>query len=149
DGRIHHAPVHPVHRLVDTGRVDEHDLTGRHVAHTDNPVPGGLRLVGDDGQLLAGESVEQRRLAGVGPAHERDEPGLHSSSRPSTGCGCRRRRTLWMRRPSASRISTSSPSNSKRSPTAGTRPTRESTKPPTVSNAPSSISTPSRSINSS
>ena len=34
---------------------------------------GGLRLVGDDRDLLAHERVDERRLADVGPARERDE----------------------------------------------------------------------------
>ena len=39
-----------------------------------DPVPGRLRLVGDDVDLSAADRVDQRRLADVRPPHERDEP---------------------------------------------------------------------------
>ncbi len=93
-GRLDHAPVHPVHRLVDARRVDEHDLPGSAVAHAHDPVTRGLRLVGDDRELLPRKSIEQRRLAGVRPADERHEAGLHSAA-PASTCGARlRRRSL-------------------------------------------------------
>ncbi len=41
--------------------------------HAGNAIARGLRLGGDDGDLFAGESVEQRALAGVGPAEDGDE----------------------------------------------------------------------------
>ena len=49
------------------------------VADADDAIARGLRLVGDDGELLADQPVEQRGLAGVGPADERDEAALHSA----------------------------------------------------------------------
>ena len=63
------------------GRVEEHDLRVGIVPHAQNARPRRLRLVGDDRQLGADQPVEQRRLAGVGTADERDEPGLHDDRR--------------------------------------------------------------------
>ena len=41
-------------------------FAGRQFGHTQNAVPRGLRLVGDDGDLLASKSVQQGGLAGIG-----------------------------------------------------------------------------------
>ena len=60
-------------RLVQPRGVDEHDLAGRLVHHPADGVPGGLRAVADDADLLADQRVGQRRLAGVGAAHQGDE----------------------------------------------------------------------------
>ena len=58
-------------RPVDPRRIDEHDLAAAlHVLDGEDPVAGGLRLVGDDGDLLADDPVQERGLAGVGPADE-------------------------------------------------------------------------------
>jgi hypothetical protein len=92
-GRIHHALVHAVRRLVDARGVDEHDLAGGARADAENPVPRGLGLVGDDRDLLADEPVEERGFASVGPPHERDQSGLHASSASTSG-EIRLRRTL-------------------------------------------------------
>ena len=54
--------------------VEKHHLAVGIVLHPENPVPRRLRLVGDDGQLGADDPVEQRRLAGVGTADERNKP---------------------------------------------------------------------------
>ena len=109
DRGIDHPHVHPVQRPVDAGRVEEDHLGVGIVPHAENPRPGRLRLVGDDGQLRADQPVQQRGLAGVGAADERDEAGLHgvaaSASRPRS----RRIRTLWMRRRSTSSTSTRQP----------------------------------------
>ena len=67
---LDHAPIHPVHRLVDAGSVDEHNLPARRVSDTENPMARRLRLIRDDRELLSGEPIEQRGLAGVGPAHD-------------------------------------------------------------------------------
>ena len=60
-----------------TRRVDEHDLSFGIVANAGNAIARGLRLVGNDGELLADQTVEEGGLAGVGPADQRDEPALH------------------------------------------------------------------------
>ena len=71
--RVHHPHVEPVQRPMNARRVDEDDLPVGPGADADDAVPGRLRLVRDDRQLVADEPVEQRRLAGVGPADEGDE----------------------------------------------------------------------------
>ena len=93
------------------GRVEEDHLPARIVPHAEDPVARRLRLVRDDGELLADEAVEQRRFAGVGPADERDEAGTSSTARSrrlrARLSGTRRRmRTLCTRRRSASSTST-------------------------------------------
>jgi hypothetical protein len=91
--RIDHPAIHPVHRLVNPRRVDEHELRLRQVLDADDPMSGGLRLVGDDGEFLPDEVVEQRGLTRVGPPDQRDEPGPHADS-SSAGGGSRQMRTL-------------------------------------------------------
>ena len=106
-------------RPVDAGRVDEHELAVVQVLDGEDPVPRRLRLVRDDRDLGADDQVEERGLAGVGTADERDEPGA-CHYRRSTGASCaRRKRTLWMRRRSASSTSTCRPSRSNVSPDRG------------------------------
>ena len=113
---VHHPHVHPVRRLVNARRVDEHDLPVRIVADTEDAVARGLRLVGDDGELRADEAVEQRGLAGVRQADERDETRFHAGSLAGCAAGScttwRRTRTRVTRRRSASSTSTRSPSTS-------------------------------------
>ena len=46
------------------------------VLTAEDPVAGRLRLVRDDGHLRPDQAVEQRGLAGVGPADEGNEAGL-------------------------------------------------------------------------
>ena len=66
--------------LVNAGRIDKDDLrcrmlalARRHLDHSGDAVAGGLRLGGDDGDFFAGEGVEQRAFAGVGPAENGDK----------------------------------------------------------------------------
>jgi hypothetical protein len=81
-------------RLVESGRVGEHDL---HVAgRPDRPdvAPRRLRLVGDDRDLLADQRVHEGRLADVGASHDGHDAGAmarrpivaHRASR-SRSCG--------------------------------------------------------------
>ncbi len=88
---IDHPDVQPMERLVDAGGVQVDDLAGGTLADPDDPVPRRLRLVRDDRELLADEAVEQRRLAGVGPADEGHEAALHRIGGPALG-GSRRLR---------------------------------------------------------
>ena len=74
-----HALGERVARALDAREVGQHELprvrpfrVRRDAA--DRP-PGGLRLVGDDRDLLAHERVDERRLADVGPPRQRDEAG--------------------------------------------------------------------------
>ena len=52
-------------RREDPGRVDEDDLAQPFDGDATQPRPGGLDLVGDDGDLLADQPVDQSRLAGI------------------------------------------------------------------------------------
>ena len=107
-GVAHHLAVEPVERPVDAGGVVEDHLPALAGEDADDPVAGGLRLVGDDRQLLLQQAVHQGRLAGVGPADQRDGSGLlrqfghqalsppgplrpaRSARRGRSGCGGRR-----------------------------------------------------------
>ena len=123
-------------RLVDAGRVDIDHLSlecwpvglltrwPEIIPHADDAIAGGLRFVGNDRELLLNEAIEQRGLAGVGAADQRDEPRLHAvASFSGAGTGSRRlMRTRVMRRRCVSTISTSRPSTSMCSPTAARGP---------------------------
>ena len=60
-------------RLVQAGRVDEHDLGVLGVDDRAQPVARRLRLVRDDRDLRSHERVDERRLAGVRAADQGDE----------------------------------------------------------------------------
>ena len=137
EGHVDHAHVHPVQRPVNARGVHEDGLRRglpRVVAHRHDSVPGGLRLVRDDGQLGADDAVQEGGLAGVGAPDERHEAGAQGRGLrfrhgyAPTGSAVARRliRTLRTRRRSASSTSTTRSSTSKVSPTAGTRPSRVS-----------------------
>src|SRR5918998_6261635 len=59
--------------LVQAGGVDQHQLPARAVDDAADRVPGGLRPVADDADLLADQGVGQRGLARVGAAHQTGE----------------------------------------------------------------------------
>jgi hypothetical protein len=54
---IHHPDVQPVQGAVNTGGIDEHHLAPWIPPDADDAVARGLRLVGDDGELLADNAV--------------------------------------------------------------------------------------------
>ena len=64
--------------------VDKNDLrrapalARRHFHDSLNAVACGLRLVGDDRDLLADERVQQRRLACIGTAEDGNETRSHT-----------------------------------------------------------------------
>ena len=74
------AALHPlgqrVARALHARQVGQHELeaSGARDDAADR-APGRLRLVGDDRDLLADHRVDERRLADVRPAGERDEAG--------------------------------------------------------------------------
>ena len=82
---LHHAVVELRLRLVHAGRIHQHHLRRRmprlalglllqrNLKHAMNPRPRRLRLVRDDGELLPQQGIQQRGLAGVRPANDRDE----------------------------------------------------------------------------
>src|SRR5699024_10948277 len=62
-------------RAVQARGVHDHQLGVGAVHDAAHHVPGGLRPVGGDRDLLADQRVGQRGLAGVRPAHEAHESG--------------------------------------------------------------------------
>ena len=89
---LHHAAVELGVGLVDSGCVDEDDLGGGmaglswallfqgDLEDSVNAGAGGLGFVGDDGELLTEESVQEGRLARVGAADDGDEAGAEGHS---------------------------------------------------------------------
>src|SRR5436305_1746016 len=97
----HHATAQRGVRLVHSRSVDEHNLswgppvTSFYIYKTLNAMTRGLRLVRDNGHLLAYERVEKRGLSRIGSADDGDESGtkchMQSSNWPSRdGLRCRR-----------------------------------------------------------
>ena len=74
DGLAHERPELP-RRRVQPRCVDEHDLGFRQVANPRDAIARGLRAGRHDCQLLAHQTVEQRRFAGIRAAHEGNEAG--------------------------------------------------------------------------
>ncbi len=78
----HHLASQRRARLVNSRRVDQHDLPSLtsfllgDVDDAQNAVARGLRLRRNDGQLLAHQRVEQRALARIGPAENANESGM-------------------------------------------------------------------------
>ncbi len=77
------AVLHPlrqrVARALDARQVDEDDLRLAVRDDAADGAPGRLRLVGDDRDLAPDHRVDERRLADVRPAGERDEAGARRS----------------------------------------------------------------------
>ena len=67
-----HLSVHTVLGLMDSGSIVEDQLPSRLTENPDYPVTGGLRLVSGDTQLLANESIQQRRFANIRAPGDRD-----------------------------------------------------------------------------
>ena len=62
-------------RLVEPGRVGEHDLHAVGGPDRTDVTPGGLRLVRDDRDLLPNQGVHERGLAHVGSPNHGDDSG--------------------------------------------------------------------------
>ena len=72
-GGRHHGAVEPPLRREDAGRIDQDDL-GVVVDHdAADQRAGGLHLARDDGDLGADQRIDQRGLADIGRADQRDE----------------------------------------------------------------------------
>ena len=56
----------PIHRAQHARRIKEDALEVLLRVDCDDPVPSGLRLGGDDGQLLLQHGIQERALARVG-----------------------------------------------------------------------------------
>src|SRR6185436_411654 len=67
-----HRPVEPPFRLEDSGRVGEQYLGLAEEGDAHQPGAGGLRLGGDDRDLLPDQGVDQGRFAGIGGADHGD-----------------------------------------------------------------------------
>ena len=80
EGRVH-GRLHPlrqlVHRLLEAGQVDEHELVVLAVRDAVDPASRGIRNGRGDRDLLADERVHERRLAHVRAARDGDEARLH------------------------------------------------------------------------
>ena len=81
-GGGHHRLVEPALGLEDARRVDEDDLRGAVGGDAAHDGARRLHLVGDDRDLGADEPVDQRRLAGIGRADQRDEAGACRRASP-------------------------------------------------------------------
>jgi hypothetical protein len=84
DRRIDHPHIHPVQRPVNARRIDERNLSAWVVLGPEDPRPRRLRLVGHDGDLLADDPVEERRLSRIGAANNRN---VASSQDRGSGMG--------------------------------------------------------------
>ena len=79
DGVLHHghhiiAQLGP--GLVEARGIHKDELGVAPVQDAADPVPGGLGLVGDDGDLLAHQGIRQGGLAHVGPSANGDHTGF-------------------------------------------------------------------------
>ena len=77
---LQHPPVEVRAGLVDAGSIDKddlrrrmHALARRNLDHPGDAIAGSLRLGGDDGDLFAGQGVEQCAFTGVRPAENGDK----------------------------------------------------------------------------
>jgi hypothetical protein len=72
-GAIHRPIEGALLAQVQSGRIDEGELNAGAIQHTQHPMARGLRPRGDDGEFLADQRVQQRRLADVGPSDQSRE----------------------------------------------------------------------------
>ena len=90
-GDLLHVFAQAVFRRGHAGRIQKYDLAALAREHAEDAVARGLRPVGHDGDLLPHKTVEQRALACVGAADERDEAGAvapaHVRFLPPNACG--------------------------------------------------------------
>src|SRR5664280_793993 len=143
--RVHHLNVEPVQRPVHSGQVEENGLPALLGEDAGDTVPRRLRLGRDDRHLLTEQRIDERALAGVGAAEQRDRARApHAAPSP-----WRRTRTRRSRRLSTSTTSMSRPRQSVFSPARGKWPSCSNTSPATESNPSSPTSTPKRSSSTS
>src|SRR5205807_3596355 len=74
-GRLQHERSELAVGRVQPGRVDEHHLGAGEILDPGDAIPRCLRPRRDDRELLADETIQQRRLSGVGPTDQRYESG--------------------------------------------------------------------------
>ena len=73
---IHHIISQFVFRLVDTGGIQEYDLSLFQGQYRLDTVTGSLRFVGCDGDLLSDQSVHQSGLTYVGTSDQCGKAGF-------------------------------------------------------------------------
>ena len=100
--RLLHALGERVHRPLEARQVDEHELPVVAVRDAEDPPPGRVRHGRGDRDLLAGERVDERRLADVRPTRDGDEADLHAGRSGARRSG-RGRPDRHRRRPVAGR----------------------------------------------
>ena len=83
--RVLHPLGELVHRPLEAGQVDEHELPVLAVRDAEDPAARRVRDARGDRDLLADERVHERRLADVRAAGDRDEAGLHSGRSQVSG----------------------------------------------------------------
>src|ERR1043166_5246657 len=83
--RRHHGAIEPPIRQKNPRRVDQDDLGIVFDDDTADQRAGGLHLARDDGHLGTDQRVDQRRLADIGRADQRDETAARGSGRRASG----------------------------------------------------------------
>mgnify|MGYP000031038655 CR=1 FL=1 len=73
--RAYHGPVEAAARREDAGGVDQNDLRLPVHANAAHGEARGLDLLGDDRDLGADQTIDQRRLARIGRSDDGDETG--------------------------------------------------------------------------
>jgi hypothetical protein len=90
--RLLHALREGVHRALEAGEVDEHELPVLAVGDAEDPSAGRVRDGRGDRHLLARERVDERRLPHVRTASDSDQASLHVGS---VAVACHRVRWSW------------------------------------------------------
>src|SRR5438552_8655189 len=139
---LHHLAIERTRRLVHAGGIHKHDLPGgpaflsRYIHDSLNIVASGLRLVGDNGDFFADQSVQQGGFARIGASDDGNKPGAKGHSAQALicwrCCGVVMMRKRTMRRAGDSSTSKRKSSRSTTSPRLGMRPSASLTKPATV-----------------
>ena len=91
--RLLHPLRERVHRTLEPGQVGEHELPVGAVGDAEDAAARRVRHLRRDRDLVAAERVDERRLADVGPACDRDDAGLHARS-PASNCSGRSSSTV-------------------------------------------------------
>ena len=77
---LQHSLIHAVDRFVNAGRVHEDNLPARLRENSEYPVPGSLRLLGNNGYFFSDERVQKSGFTGIRPPDECDSAGFHFGS---------------------------------------------------------------------
>ena len=72
-----HALGERVHRSLEPGEIDEHELPVRAVGDAEDPTARRVRHLRRDRDLVPCQRVDERRLADVRPSGNGDEPAPH------------------------------------------------------------------------